>query len=467
MKSLKLIVMFLILFAAGCSSNEKGTASVEKKQDDVKTEETANEQSEDAEEETDPVWPGAFEGSENAFAFPISLAEAEEQQKGIWWEKIEDEDLSEEDLNSSVAVLLKAISNEEDDRRANLIKQFISDSFFPDLPPMSEFQPRGKINLEEVEEQSSIKLNGREMKEKINIAIILDASGSMKAVQNGKTLMDIAKESIQDFTSNLPENAQISLTVYGHKGTGNDEDKELSCNGIEEVYPLGRYEKDQFSSELQNINPSGWTSMGKSLEQVGEKLKQQTDSTNVIYLVSDGKETCDGNPAEAAKALAGSNIEPIINVIGLAVTKEDASELENIAKSGDGRYINAKTQQDLDQEFQESTDTIGQWSDWFEQNSKESSDQLQEDQERLIELNDETVSRLGTFLDTGRKVLIELNQQELLGDEVYSNVFNALEDFYNTMYHEKDSLYQQKFGEIEDTFNSTRKEMEDKFDEGS
>jgi Ca-activated chloride channel homolog len=467
MKSLKIIVLFLILFAAGCSSNQKGAASEEKKQDEVKNEETVNEPSNDAEGETDLVWPEAFEGSGDAFAFPSSLAEAEEQQKGIWWEKIEDEGLSEDDLNSSVAVLLKSILNEEDDNRANLIKQFISASFFPDLPPMSEFQPRGKINLEEVEAQSSIKLNGREMKEKINIAIILDASGSMKAVQNGKTLMDIAKESIQDFTSNLPENAQVSLTVYGHKGTGNDDDKELSCNGIEEVYPLGSYEKDQFSSELQSINPSGWTSMGKSLEQVGEKLKRQTDSTNVIYLVSDGKETCDGNPAEAAKNLAGSNIEPIINVIGLAVTKEDASELENIAKSGDGRYINAKTQQELDQEFQESTDTIGQWSDWFKQNSRESSDQLHEDQKRLGELNDETVSRLGAFLDTGREVLIELNRQELLGDEVYSNVFNALEDFYNTMYHEKDSLYQQKFGEIEGTFNNTRKEMEEKFDEGS
>ena len=57
------------------------------------------------------------------------------------------------------------------------------------------------------------------------IAIILDASGSMKNVQGGKILMEIAKESIQEFASNLPDHAHISLRIYGHKGTGSDQDK--------------------------------------------------------------------------------------------------------------------------------------------------------------------------------------------------------------------------------------------------
>ncbi|QGS68314.1 hypothetical protein CV093_06075 [Oceanobacillus sp. 143] len=41
-----------------------------------------------------------------------------------------------------------------------------------------------------------------------------------------RTRMDLAKEAIQQFVENLPEEATISLDVYGHIGTGSNADKE-------------------------------------------------------------------------------------------------------------------------------------------------------------------------------------------------------------------------------------------------
>lgn len=459
------MIMILLLMAVGCSESDIPIQKNEaEKQESTETADKINQE----EVKSTTLWPDAFQISNENFSFPSTLAEAENFPKGKWWEKVENDHLTEKEEEAAVDFLNTVIkADKSNEEKANQIKRFIAETYFPELPPMSTFTPRGKMDLEELEETSHIKLNGREVKENINIAIILDASGSMKNVQDGKTLMDIAKESIRDFASNLPEHAQISLTIYGHKGTGSNQDKQLSCSSIEEIYPLDAYNAEDFSSTLDSIVPSGWTSMGASLEQVGERLVNQNsvDSTNVIYLVSDGKETCDGDPAEAAKKLAQSNINPIINVIGLAVNAEDAKELEQIAKNADGRYITAKNQQDLDKEFQESNQSIQQWMDWFEQNTNEAIDQLMEDKNRLIELHGQTVDRLMTFLAYGKQTLMDLRGNYDLESDIYGDVFDELEGFYNTMYNQKDKLYQEKFDQIEKTYRETKSEIDERYND--
>ncbi|MFB6475935.1 hypothetical protein ACFCW7_24045 [Paenibacillus glucanolyticus] len=76
---------------------------------------------------------------------------------------------------------------------------------------VSNDRPEGKITLPANRKQ--------------HISILLDASGSMKAQVNGKSKMDSAKEAIESFADKLPNNADVSLRVYGHKGTGDQKDK--------------------------------------------------------------------------------------------------------------------------------------------------------------------------------------------------------------------------------------------------
>ena len=47
----------------------------------------------------------------------------------------------------------------------------------------------------------------------VNVAILLDASGSMKEKVDGQVKMELAKESIQRFVAELPEGTQVSLRV--------------------------------------------------------------------------------------------------------------------------------------------------------------------------------------------------------------------------------------------------------------
>src|SRR5690606_29742313 len=82
-----------------------------------------------------------------------------------------------------------------------------------------------------------------QFKENYNIEVMLDSSGSMANVIGGKTMMELAKGAITDFLSNAPKDANVSLRVYGHKGTGSQEDKEMSCSSIEQLYGYEKYDE--------------------------------------------------------------------------------------------------------------------------------------------------------------------------------------------------------------------------------
>ena len=208
-----------------------------------------------------------------------------------------------------------------------------------------------------------------EFKENLNVMILLDASGSMKEEVAGKVKMQAAKESIQQFVESLPESAQVGIRIYGHKGTGSDGDKALSCSSSDIVYPISTYQESNFTGALNSITPSGWTPTGFALNEVVKDLASYNGdhNTNIVYLVSDGISTCDDSPVEAAKLLYDSNISPIINVIGLDVNNEGQEQLRDIAKATDGMYTYVTDGSELSKEFSKLNDLTDQWEKWKKQ----------------------------------------------------------------------------------------------------
>lgn len=203
-------------------------------------------------------------------------------------------------------------------------------------------------------------------KENYNVEIILDASGSMANVSNGKTRMELAKEAIRDFVAQVPEEANVSLRVYGHTGTGSDADKAASCAAIEEVYERGTYDSAGFEEALNKFEPAGWTPVAGALESAKESfagLDAETN-TNLIYLVSDGIETCDGDPVAAAKSFADSDIAPIINVIGFNTDAEAQKQLQEVAKEAKGVFTNVTSGEQLAEEFKQTEEVLQRWKSW-------------------------------------------------------------------------------------------------------
>ncbi|MDV2581456.1 VWA domain-containing protein [Alkalibacillus haloalkaliphilus] len=212
-----------------------------------------------------------------------------------------------------------------------------------------------------------------QFKENYNVEILLDASGSMGAYVGNRTQMDIAKEAIQSFMAEVPEAANVSLRVYGHEGSSSASDKELSCAGIEQVYGFAPYDETEFQEALNQFEPRGWTPLADALEQSREALSEYDASnhTNLIYVVSDGIETCDGDPVKVAQSLAESNAQPIINIIGFHTDAEAQRQLEEMAEVTDGIFATARDEDELKREFERAEEVLKAWEDWKEDNLRE------------------------------------------------------------------------------------------------
>jgi len=180
----------------------------------------------------------------------------------------------------------------------------------------------------------------------VNLLIILDSSGSMAGQISGKTKMEIAKEELIKFVSALPPATNFGLMVYGHKGSNSAQDKQVSCQGIEIFYPLGKPDKEQFINAVSHFQPTGWTPIADSfLKAKNEVFVGKDGQENRILLISDGIETCDGNPVQVATDLKQSGIKTTIDVIGFNVNSQAEELLKNIARVTAGKYYSAQTQE--------------------------------------------------------------------------------------------------------------------------
>ena len=66
-----------------------------------------------------------------------------------------------------------------------------------------------------------------------------------------------------------------------------------------------------------------------------------------MILISDGLETCGGDPCAAVRAVREGGTQFILHVIGFDVAGEDVSQLECAAQAGDGLFFSAENAQDL------------------------------------------------------------------------------------------------------------------------
>lgn len=62
--------------------------------------------------------------------------------------------------------------------------------------------------------------------------------------------------------------------------------------------------------------------------------KANKPGQNIIYVVSDGIETCDGDSAKEAKELHDSNIKAVVNIIGFDVDSAGQKQLLSVAEAG-------------------------------------------------------------------------------------------------------------------------------------
>lgn len=165
-----------------------------------------------------------------------------------------------------------------------------------------------------------------------DLLLILDGSGSMWGRVNKSPKITIAKEVVEKVVQESPDELSLGLMVYGHRRKGD-------CNDLELMVAPGG-DKGKLQSSLQSIMPKGKTPLATSLSMAGEMLKDK-ESLTTIVLVSDGIETCQGDPCGVAAKLREQGHKVVIHTVGFDVNSVTANQLRCIAEAGGGSYFSA------------------------------------------------------------------------------------------------------------------------------
>lgn len=178
----------------------------------------------------------------------------------------------------------------------------------------------------------------------VNLEIIVDASGSMAAATDvGTTRIDAAKQVLNDVIGAIPKvnGVNVGLRVYGHKGDNTDAGRPESCVSSDLLVPVSGVDTGSLKASVDQLAPVGWTPIAYSLEAAAKDFPEPASDSvsNAIVVVTDGIETCDGDPVATAQKLRNSDLGIVTTVIGFGTTPEDQLNLQNIAKAGGGQLL--------------------------------------------------------------------------------------------------------------------------------
>jgi Ca-activated chloride channel homolog len=171
------------------------------------------------------------------------------------------------------------------------------------------------------------------------VVIVLDASGSMWAQIDGKPKLEIARESLRTVLQSVPADKEIGFMAYGHREKG-------SCEDIELIVPPQAGSAGAVSAAADSLKFIGKTPLTAAVKQAAEALKYTEDKATVI-LITDGLETCNGDPCALGKELKAAGVDFTVDVVGFGLTADEGKQVACLADNTGGKYIQASDEQAL------------------------------------------------------------------------------------------------------------------------
>jgi Mg-chelatase subunit ChlD len=185
--------------------------------------------------------------------------------------------------------------------------------------------------------RSVISLNDRA------VEIVVDASRSMWGQIYGEAKMTIAKNILQDVSYWFPEDLDLALRAYGSTSPSESN----NCGDSTLLVPFAEYNREPIRSAISGLRPTGQTPIAYALDQAARDFGS-LQSDRAVVLVTDGIESCGGDPARAARELSEQGI--MVHVIGFGLgnaADEDTWSLQAIANASGGRYVTAGSAEEL------------------------------------------------------------------------------------------------------------------------
>lgn len=160
--------------------------------------------------------------------------------------------------------------------------------------------------------------NSQNKKEKqiTRILFVFDASYSMVGRWQSDMKINIAQKILSEILDSLKtaENVELGLRVYGHQKHWQPQD----CNDTKLEIPIGKDNIEKIQQKLKTIVPKGTTPIAATLAECGKDFLPCSNCRNIIILITDGEEECNGDPCAVSQALQkeGIILKPFIIGIG-------------------------------------------------------------------------------------------------------------------------------------------------------
>ena len=168
-----------------------------------------------------------------------------------------------------------------------------------------------------------------------SIILVIDASGSMNDKnQEGTSIkIDDAKEAAISALDGLDNNTEVALFVF------------YDCHKIV-IENHFTTEFEDIKKKIENITPDGKTPLAKTIaEAVNYMENNSTGREGVIIILTDGGDTCLGDPVEAAGFVKTIMIDTKIHVIDYGTGPRE--DLEQLAEAGGGSYLRPRDKDEL------------------------------------------------------------------------------------------------------------------------
>ncbi len=179
------------------------------------------------------------------------------------------------------------------------------------------------------------------------IELVFYMSGSMWEQMQGRSKIEIAREVLANVVQGFPQDVNFGLRIYGHRSKGDCKDSEL-------LVPFGKLDAASVIQKINAIKPKGMTLIDFSLREALKDVQTQQGS-KIVILVTDGIETCKGDPIKAAGDLMAAGLKMKIHVVGFDISRspETVEQLKKVAEVGQGKFYTAENVEEMNKALAE------------------------------------------------------------------------------------------------------------------
>jgi len=165
------------------------------------------------------------------------------------------------------------------------------------------------------------------------VELVVDTSGSMLKRLGGARRIDIAKRVLTALVrDDLPAGTPVALRTFRPN---------RSCDTLL-VTPLGPLDPAALAVTIDGLEVprKAQTPLARAIAAVADDLGNAT-GPRIVVVVSDGKESCKGDPTAEVRRLRARGVDVTLNVVGLALDKASRRGIAHLAELGGGSYFDA------------------------------------------------------------------------------------------------------------------------------